>query len=107
MSTKCLPSVAIMRMPSIIGVSGRKAETFWSHSGIRNRGKNVPDRNIIGKTTMWLSGAACRSFFAKLPCKGILQRTQALIVSLLRRDREWLFVVNELGVDGLELALEN
>lgn len=48
--TKCAPSVVIRRIPSITGVSGRNADIFWSHSGIRNRGKKVPDRNIIGKT---------------------------------------------------------
>ena len=49
------------------GVSGKYALIFCSHSGMRKRGKKVPDRNIIGNTIMLASGAAWRSFFAQPP----------------------------------------
>ena len=45
-------------MPLITGVSGKNWDTFWSQSGIKNVGKNVPDKNIIGNTII-LDNATC------------------------------------------------
>ena len=50
-----------------MGVIGTNRLMELSHSGIRNDGKNAPERNIIGKDMVFDSNDAWFSFLAQAP----------------------------------------